>query len=177
MFSFRYFDYTKVKAQLANAITLINLSFGAIAILLISKDLSHMSLVFIFLAALFDRFDGMTARHFHTESAFGKELDSLSDIISFGVAPALLIYHTALSGMLWVGIAATIIYIAAGAVRLARYNVEEFDGSFRGIPITAAGVILTVLYFAIPYVGAPYFVIAMLVLSYAMVSNVKIAKM
>ncbi|GKV69619.1 CDP-diacylglycerol--serine O-phosphatidyltransferase [Sporosarcina sp. NCCP-2716] len=176
MFSFRYFYYTKVKAQLANAITLINLSFGAIAIILISKDLSHMSLVFIFLAALFDRFDGMTARHFHTESSFGKELDSLSDIISFGIAPALLIYHSALSEMLWVGIAATIIYIASGAVRLARYNVEEFDGSFRGVPITAAGVILTVLYFAIPYVGAPYLVMAMLFLSYAMVSNFRIAK-
>ncbi|MDW0110401.1 CDP-diacylglycerol--serine O-phosphatidyltransferase [Sporosarcina aquimarina] len=176
MFSFRYIDYTKVKAQLANAITLVNLSFGVIALILISKDLSHMSLVFIFLAALFDRFDGMTARHFHTESAFGKELDSLSDIISFGIAPALLIYHSALSDMLWVGIAAVIIYIACGAVRLARYNVEEFDGVFRGVPITAAGVILTALYFAIPYVGAPYLVIAMLVLSWAMVSNFKISK-
>ena len=177
MFSFRYFDYTKVKAQLANAITLVNLSFGVLAIILISQDLSHMSLVFIFLAALFDRFDGMTARHFHTESAFGKELDSLSDIISFGIAPAVLIYHSALSEMLWVGIAATLIYISCGAVRLARYNVEEFDGVFRGLPITAAGVLLTALYFAIPYVGAPYLIIAMLLLSWAMVSQVRISKM
>ena len=133
MFLSRYLDYTKIKGQLANAITITNLSFGIIAIILITKDLGHMSLVFIFLAALFDRFDGLVARHFHSESEFGKELDSLSDIVSFGVAPALLIYMTDLSSMLWVGIAATIFYIAAGAIRLARYNVKEFDGSFYGV--------------------------------------------
>ncbi|MBD7984216.1 CDP-diacylglycerol--serine O-phosphatidyltransferase [Sporosarcina sp. Sa2YVA2] len=176
MFLSRYLDYTKLKAQLANAITLTNLSFGVIAIILISQSLAHMSLVFIFLAALFDRFDGMVARHFHAESQFGKELDSLSDLISFGVAPALLIYTTDLADMLWVGIAATIFFILAGAVRLARYNVKEFDGAFYGVPITAAGVVLTLMYFLSPYVGPPFFVIAMIVLGLAMVSNIRISK-
>ncbi|MCM3711804.1 CDP-diacylglycerol--serine O-phosphatidyltransferase [Sporosarcina luteola] len=176
MFSSRYLDYTKIKGQVANAITITNLSFGIIAIILIARDLGHMSLVFIFLAALFDRFDGMAARHFHSESLFGKELDSLSDIVSFGVAPALLIYMTDLSSMLWVGIAATVFYIAAGAIRLARYNVKEFDGSFYGLPITAAGVVLTLSYFLSPYIGPPFFVIIMVVLGLAMVSNVRIAK-
>lgn len=176
MFLSRYFDYTKLKGQLANAITLTNLSFGIIAILLISRELSHMSLVFIFLAALFDRFDGMVARHFHSESLFGKELDSLSDLISFGVAPALLIYTSNLSNMLWVGIIATIFYILAGAVRLARYNVREFDGTFYGVPITAAGVLLTLSYFLSPYVGPAFFVIVMIILGILMVSNIRIAK-
>ena len=176
MFLSRYFDYTKIKAQLANAITLTNLAFGIIAIILITKDLAHMSLVFIFLAALFDRFDGMVARHFHAESNFGKELDSLSDLISFGVAPALLIYQTDLSEMLWVGVAATIFFILAGAVRLARYNVKEFDGAFYGVPITAAGVVLTLTYFLSPYIGAQFFVIIMGVLGILMVSNIRIAK-
>ncbi|MDW0112930.1 CDP-diacylglycerol--serine O-phosphatidyltransferase [Sporosarcina saromensis] len=176
MFLSRYFDYTKIKGQLANAITLTNLSFGIIAILLISRDLSHMSLVFIFLAALFDRFDGMVARHFQSESLFGKELDSLSDLISFGVAPALLIYTTNLSNMLWVGIVATIFYILAGAVRLARYNVREFDGTFYGVPITAAGVLLTLSYFLSHYVGPAFFVIVMIILGILMVSNIRIAK-
>lgn len=176
MFLSRYLDYTKIKGQLANAITLINLSFGIIAIILILQDLSHMSLVFIFLAALFDRFDGMVARHFNAESLFGKELDSLSDLVSFGVAPALLIYSTDLSAMLWVGIAATIFFILAGAIRLARYNVKEFDGSFYGVPITAAGVLLTLSYFLSPYVGPPFFIIIMIILGFSMVSNIRIAK-
>ncbi|MFD1206521.1 MULTISPECIES: CDP-diacylglycerol--serine O-phosphatidyltransferase [Sporosarcina] len=176
MFLSRYFDYTKLKGQMANAITLLNLSFGIIAIILIAKELSHMSLVFIFLAALFDRFDGLVARRFHCESLFGKELDSLSDLVSFGVAPALLIYMTDLSSMLWVGIGATVFYILSGAVRLARYNVKEFDGSFYGLPITVAGVILALCYFLSPYMAAPYFVIIMVVLGIMMVSNFRIAK-
>lgn len=176
MFLSRYLDYTKLKAQLANAITLTNLSFGIIAIILISRELSHMSLVFIFLAALFDRFDGMVARRFHAESLFGKELDSLSDLVSFGVAPALLIYTTDLSSMLWVGIAATIFFILTGAIRLARYNVKEFDGAFYGVPITVAGVILALTYFLSPYVGPPFFVIVMIILGFAMVSNIRISK-
>ncbi|WP_432358241.1 CDP-diacylglycerol--serine O-phosphatidyltransferase [Sporosarcina sp. UB5] len=176
MFLSRYFDYTKIKGQLANAITITNLSFGVIAIILIARDLGHMSLAFIFLAALFDRFDGLVARHFQSESLFGKELDSLSDIVSFGVAPALLIYMTDLSAMLWVGIAATVFYIAAGAIRLARFNVREFDGSFYGVPITAAGVVLTLSYFLSPYIGPQFFVILKVVLGLAMVSNIRIAK-
>lgn len=176
MFSSRYLDYTKIKGQVANTITITNLSFGIIAIILITRELAHMSLVFIFLAALLDRFDGMAARYFHSESLFGKELDSLSDIVSFGIAPALLIYMTDLSSMLWVGIAATVFYIAAGAIRLARYNVKEFDGSFYGVPITAAGVLLTLSYFLSPYIGPPFFVILMVVLGIAMISNIRIAK-
>ncbi|CAM3212408.1 CDP-diacylglycerol--serine O-phosphatidyltransferase [Filibacter tadaridae] len=176
MFLLREFYHTKFRAQIANAITLMNLSFGIIAIILVIKGLSHMSLLFIFLAALFDRFDGMAARHFHSESDFGKELDSLCDLISFGIAPALLIYQIALSEMLWVGIAITIFYILAGAVRLARFNVKEFDGAFSGVPITAAGVIMTMSYFVYPYVKDGFFVILMLVLALLMVSTIRIAK-
>ena len=84
MISPDYVEQSKVKAQLANAITLMNLSFGVVAIILIIKGLGHMSLLFIFLAALFDRFDGMVARHYNAESLFGKELDSLCDLVSFG---------------------------------------------------------------------------------------------
>lgn len=176
MFSSRYFDYTKLKSQLANIVTLFNLSLGIVAILLVLQGHGHMSLMFIFFAAIFDRFDGMIARHYHTESAFGKELDSLSDLVSFGVAPAILIYDAALSNTLWIGLSAVIFYILAGAVRLARYNVEEFDGSFYGLPITAAGVLLTLSYFAVPYIAAPYFIILMAVLSWLMVSRLRVAK-
>jgi CDP-diacylglycerol---serine O-phosphatidyltransferase len=176
MFLLGHFDYTKIKAQLANAITLVNLSFGVLAIILVLKGLGHMSLAFIFLAALFDRFDGMVARHYDAESLFGKELDSLCDLVSFGVAPALLIYQTALVTAPWVGIIATVIYILAGAVRLARYNTTEFDGAFSGVPITAAGVLLTLSFFLIPYLGPLFFIALMIILSILMVSNIRITK-
>jgi len=178
MFLLEQIDNTKakVKTQLANAITLVNLSFGILAIILVVKGLGHMSLVFIFLAALFDRFDGMVARHFDAESLFGKELDSLCDLVSFGVAPALLIFTAALDTELWVGIIVTIIYILAGAVRLARYNSTEFDGAFCGLPITAAGVLMTLSFFLIPYMGPLFFIVLMIILSVLMVSNIRITK-
>lgn len=64
--------------------------------------------------------------------------DSLCDLISFGVAPALLIYHQALYQIPVAGLTLTILFVLCGAVRLARYNVKEFNGVFLGLPITAA---------------------------------------
>ena len=172
----RYFEHSKVKAQLANAITLMNLSFGVIAIILILKGLGHMSLLFIFLAALFDRFDGMVARRYNAESLFGKELDSLCDLVSFGLAPALLIYETTLYTSPWLGTIATVFYVLAGAVRLARYNSSEFDGAFYGVPITAAGVVMTLSFFLVPYMAPLFFVVLMFIMSLLMISNIRIAK-
>ncbi|PWA12662.1 CDP-diacylglycerol--serine O-phosphatidyltransferase [Pueribacillus theae] len=176
MFLFRYIDYTKIKAQLANGITLLNLSFGIIAILIILKGYSHMSLLFIFLAALFDRFDGMVARKYNAESDFGKELDSLCDLVSFGVAPALLIYQTTLFEMPRIGMMLTILYILCGAIRLARYNVKEFDGVFYGIPITVAGVAMTLSSLLVPYLPILFFAILTALLTVLMVSNIRVAK-
>lgn len=176
MFLSREFYYTRIKAQLANIITLMNLSFGIIAIIFILEGLGHISLVFILLAAIFDRYDGMVARHFNTESAFGKELDSLCDLVSFGIAPALLIYVTVFSEMLWIGVLVTVFYILAGAIRLARYNVSEFNGVFCGVPITVAGVILALSYFIDPYMKDGFYVILMLILTYLMVSSMRITK-
>ncbi|WP_284140783.1 MULTISPECIES: CDP-diacylglycerol--serine O-phosphatidyltransferase [unclassified Virgibacillus] len=177
MFLIRRLDYTKIKAHLANAITLMNLSFGIIAILLILKGYAHMSLLFIFLAAFFDRFDGMVARKFHIESAFGKELDSLCDLVSFGVAPGLLIFQASLYKMPAVGLTIVTLYILCGAVRLARFNVKEFDGAFYGIPITAAGIILTFFSLFASSLPVSFFVVLTSILTVLMVSNVRIPKM
>lgn len=176
MFLSGYIDSTKIKAQLANAITLLNLSFGVLAIILIMNGLHHISLVFIFLAAVLDRFDGMVARHYHAESLFGKELDSLCDLVSFGLAPALLIYETAMYTTPWAGILVTVFYVLAGAVRLARYNVTEFDGVFCGVPITAAGVAMTLSFFLVPYMQPLFFVVSTLVLALLMVSTIRFTK-
>lgn len=177
MFLTRLIDYTKIKAQLANGLTLMNLSFGIMAIIFILKGSLHMSLIFILLGALFDRFDGSVARHLNTESEFGKQLDSLCDLISFGVAPSLLIYHAVLFKVPVAGLAITILYILAGAVRLARYNVKEFDGSYCGLPITAAGVGVILSYFLLPVLPIVFFVLFHSLLTVLMVAPIRIAKM
>ncbi len=176
MFLSKHIDYTKIKTQLANAVTLMNLSFGIIAILIILKGYSHMSLVFIFLAALFDRFDGMIARKYNAVSDFGKELDSLCDLVSFGVAPALLLYQSILFELPIIGMMLVILYILCGAVRLARYNVKEFDGVYYGIPITVAGVIMTLSSLLVPYLPMFYFAILTAIMTILMVSNIKVVK-
>lgn len=177
MFLTRLFDYTKVKAQLANGITLMNLSFGVMAIIFITKGSLHMSLIFILLAALFDRLDGSVARKFNTVSEFGKELDSLCDLISFGVAPSLLLYHAVLYKVPVAGLAITILFILAGAVRLARYNIKEFEGDYCGLPITAAGVGVVLSYFLLPILPIVFFVLFHSLLAVLMVAPIKIPKM
>lgn len=177
MFLSRLIDYTKLKAQLANGITLMNLSFGIMAIIYIVKGSGYMSLLFILLAALFDRFDGMAAWKFNTESAFGKELDSLCDLVSFGVAPALLIYHAILYQVPAGGLALTILFILCGAVRLAKYNIKDFDGVFYGLPITVAGIAMALCYLLLPYLPILFFVSLESLLMILMVAPIRIAKM
>ena len=85
----------------------------------------------------------MTARKLNIESELGKQLDSMSDIISFGVAPALLLYQGILFEFGAPGAFFTIFYIACGAFRLARFNISDNNGYFTGLPITAAGCFAT----------------------------------
>ncbi len=176
MFLSRHFDYTKIRAQMANVLTLLNLSFSIMALMLILKGFFHWSIVFLLIAALFDRFDGMVARHLNVESAFGKELDSLSDIVSFGIAPSLLLYQSVFHDLSFLGAAVTIFYILAGAVRLARYNITDFDGVFCGLPITAAGVILVISFFFVSFIPSFVYAILMFILGLLMVSTIRITK-
>ncbi|GIO27546.1 CDP-diacylglycerol--serine O-phosphatidyltransferase [Ornithinibacillus bavariensis] len=177
MFLVKNFYYTKIKSQLANIITLMNLEFGIISIILMAKGSFHLSLLFIFLAVFFDRFDGMVARKLNIESDFGKELDSLSDLVSFGVAPGLLVYMTILNKLPGVGLSLIVIYILCGAIRLARYNVKEFDGAFYGIPITVAGFLMAFSVLFSNHLPIMFYVILTSILAVLMVSNIRIQKM
>lgn len=172
-------DNTKkhVKAQTANIVTLFNLSLGIFAILLILNNHSHMSLLMIFLACLFDRFDGGIARKLNIVSDFGKELDSLCDLVSFGIAPALLLYQSILFHYSVLGIFATVVYILCGAIRLARYNITEFDGCFTGLPITVAGCLMTLSFLLIHHIPSVIFVLFTLLMAYMMVGNFQLKKM
>ena len=103
----------------------------------------------LFIAMLMDMFDGRVARMTGTESAFGAEYDSLADIVSFGVAPALIIYNWAdLTQLGKFGWLAAFTYVVCGALRLARFNVmpESTDKNyFQGMPIPGAAAVLTSL--------------------------------
>ncbi|MGE7601139.1 CDP-diacylglycerol--serine O-phosphatidyltransferase [Peribacillus sp. NPDC097675] len=178
MFLLQALDQTikKLKNQTANIITLMNLSLGGFAIIAVLHGQLNFSLLLIFLAALADRFDGMVARKFSIESELGKELDSMCDIISFGVAPALLLYQGILIEFGAPGTFVTVLYIGCGAFRLARFNISENNGYFTGVPITVAGCVATFSYLAIPYFHPAFFFFLMIVLSLLMVSPVKLRK-
>lgn len=178
MFFFEVFDQTikKIKSQTANLITLFNLTLGGFAIIYGIHGNLRLSLLLIFIAALADRFDGIVARKWNIESELGKQLDSMSDIISFGIAPALLLYQGILNELGFPGIFFTVFYIGCGAFRLARFNISENDGYFTGLPITAAGCITTFSFLAIPYLPAEIFISIMILLSFLMVGSFKLKK-
>jgi CDP-diacylglycerol---serine O-phosphatidyltransferase len=178
MFLSNVLDQTikKLKAQTANVLTLANLSLGGFSIISTLKGDLHLSLLLIFIAAFLDRFDGMTARKLNIESELGKQLDSMSDIISFGVAPALLLYEGILNEFGAPGTFFTVFYIACGAFRLARFNITSSKRFFTGLPITAAGCISTLSFLGIPYIPSQWFLFLIILLSLLMISTFRIRK-
>ena len=180
------------KKAIPNILTLLNLSLGVVAIILstqVKADKSINALInaslLVLLAALTDRFDGKAARHFNVVSDLGKELDSLSDLISFGVAPIIITWKISFVNLGVIGYVLSVIFPIAGAYRLARYNVTPFNNVFQGIPITIAGLFLTIvnLYNAFLLLTKetvffnPYFMIVFVVgLSFLMVSKFSIKK-
>ncbi|WP_088102562.1 CDP-diacylglycerol--serine O-phosphatidyltransferase [Halalkalibacter urbisdiaboli] len=179
MFLLHQLDHTvkKMKGQIANALTIINLALGTFAIIFIIQNELRMGLFFITIAAVCDRLDGAAARRLNISSEFGKQLDSLSDLVSFGVAPALIIYQAVLFEFGFIGAFFAILFISCSAIRLARFNVIESDGYFIGLPITAAGCILTLNILMVEYVPNYIFMFVTMLLSILMISLFRIKKM
>jgi len=126
-----------------------------------------------------DRYDGRIARLLNVSSDLGKELDSLADLVSFGLAPSMLVF--AMYEFYSLGVAGYLLVLAfpvAGAYRLARYNCTSFEGVFIGIPITLAGSIMTLFSLLTMNKTTNIIlpVIFLLSLSYLMVSKLKIKK-
>ena len=112
----------------------------------------------IFIAAILDALDGRIARLTHTESDFGAEYDSLVDMVSFGLAPALIMYEWALSGMGKIGWLAAFIYTAGAGLRLARFNTQVGVADkryFRGLPSPAAAAVVVGLVWVLHANGVP----------------------
>lgn len=162
-----------MKAHLPNVLTFTNLGLGILALLSIFARDYTLSAILIITAALMDRFDGQLARKLDAESEIGKQLDSLCDLISFGVAPAILIWSFSLQVFGIIGIIVIILFAIAGAYRLAKFNVMEFEGTFSGVPITlAGGFVALITLFSINYGISEYAILVMVpLLSYAMVSK------
>src|SRR5215831_11189482 len=123
----RRFDLKRTLFLLPNLITLSSVFCGFDAIRLAGTaegedDLYRAALLIIF-AMFFDTLDGRVARMTKTQSVFGLQIDSLADVVSFGVAPSLLVYQWALQRLGVFGIVASFLFTACGAVRLARFNV------------------------------------------------------
>ena len=156
--------------QIPNIFTLLNLFFGCIAIVFalqnsieitadgqfvrLTEELYYASL-FIGIAAVIDFLDGFVARALNASSEMGKQLDSLADVVSFGVAPCIILYQFLRmsfirenegveTSMLW--LMPAFVFACAGAYRLARFNLDtEQSFGFKGVPIPAAGLVVASL--------------------------------
>lgn len=140
---------------LPNLLTTAGLFSGFYAIVASTNGQFEMAAIAIFIAMVFDGLDGRVARLTNTESDFGAEYDSMADIVSFGLAPALIAYNWALDDLGKIGWLAAFIFVAGGALRLARFNtmVGLADKRyFQGLAIPSAAAIIA----GMVWVGAKY---------------------
>lgn len=173
---------------LPNGFTLANLFFGVFAIVAASRGEFDRAALYIVLGGVSDALDGRIARATKTGSRFGSELDSLVDAISFGLAPALVVYFAVLNRGGWDWLF-SFLFVACAVIRLARFNVEQAGRAkthFHGLPSPMAGMTLatylwfsnTPLYTQTVIADLPWHVLLryiMLGLSFLMISNVSYA--
>ena len=162
---------------LPNFITTMSLFCGFYSIMFTLKSNYTWASILILLSGFIDGIDGRVARMTNTTSEFGKEYDSLSDVVAFGVAPALMVYLWQLNTYGRLGFIASFLFVACGALRLARFNIDTTGGMthFTGlpIPIAAAGVSSTYLVTSLTGSFPPISIlIGVYVLSFLMVSSI-----
>ena len=168
------------KSVIPNAFTSANLVFGMISILCTFNGNLTFGAVCILLALVADGLDGRTARALGVSSEMGKEMDSLCDLGSFGVAPAILAYKFCLGSYGYLGWLVAIFFALCGMWRLARFNVntDVVHGYFMGLAIPAGGCIVastTLLFTALgiePQMFGYVYPVTMAVVAYLMVSHV-----
>lgn len=160
--------------SLPNVFTIANLFLGIVAIIFAFNMDVELAALMVIIAMLTDGLDGRVARALNVQSEFGKELDSLSDVISFGVAPAFIMYVVAFQDLAAAGWVVTAAFPICGAMRLARFNVvTSTPGYFIGLPIPAAGGVLCLLALFEAQLHPLVLLLVTLGLAYLMVSNVK----
>lgn len=187
----KIFMTMSIRKHIPNTITCCNLISGCISIYLTLNGFHFAAALMIFAAAIFDFFDGFAARALDAKSPIGGELDSLSDVVSFGVAPSfILAHHMKLMDVGWmvggvdVFVFLAFILAAFAAVRLAKFNIDtRQSSSFLGLPVPAVGLFIASLSIMMmrmdengllmKTVNNPYFFIVMILLfSWLMTSEV-----
>ncbi len=185
-----------LRYTIPNSFTALSLLLGIASIVTTQLGDLELAAWIIVWCGLLDVMDGLAARLLKATSSFGAEFDSMADLVSFGVAPAVLVLNAGLqlggieyeSGQFWVLSVAVAIFALAGAMRLARFNLvseESNTGWFAGVPITAAGgglvssLVLVLLHYPDIAVSLPlhlYLPILMFVLALLMISRLRFPK-
>ena len=146
--NFKIIPSKKTRVILPNIFTLVGVCIGLSSIKFAFDNKFELSILAILVAAIIDGLDGRIARLIKGTSPVGKELDSLTDVISFGVAPAFIMYFWSLNALGRVGWLICLVYVVCVALRLARFNISSNadpswrDNFFEGIPSPAGGVLV-----------------------------------
>ncbi len=161
--------------KFADVFTLTNVIFGIISILFSVKGWYASASAMLILAVASDYLDGKIAKEMGQQNEFGKELDSLADTVSFGVAPAIFGFTLIQTPL---AVISFTIFLFCGILRLARYNIMDFKGGYQGLPITLNGLIIPLIYFSrnLLHIEIKFFPYIYLVLGILMVSSIKIKK-
>lgn len=151
-----------------------NLCFGVLSMILSSQGNFMWGALCIFFAMLCDAMDGRSARALGVSGDFGKELDSLSDCVSFGAAAAFLMYNYTLHTLGWIGVIPVLIYSALGGIRLARFNIntDTVHGYFQGMPIPNGGCLFATYVLSGVHLPAPLIAVIVILVGYDLVSKI-----
>ncbi len=161
---------------LPNIFTGANLVFGMLALLYAIEGRFDIGAALILIAAILDRFDGKLARKLGVSTDFGRELDSLADLVSFGVAPAVTAYLWRLYDLGPAGVLMMVLFVLCGALRLARFNIMNVSDYFLGVPITVAGSLVAALVLVGGNAHVAVTAVLVVVLSGLMISSVRLPK-
>lgn len=161
--------------KFADIFTIANLSCGILSITTSMEGNSGLSALLLFIAVIFDVLDGKIAGLMQQKNIFGKQIDSMSDLVSFGIAPMFLFYSLETPGTL-VSIL-LLFFIVCGMLRLARYNISETSG-FEGVPITVNGVLFPILYLIYSHFPGSlnFWPVIILIQGLLMISTVKVSR-
>ncbi len=163
-----------MRKMLPSVFTVGNLVLGMTAVLLCLNGRDDWAAIVVLAGMAVDGVDGRLARALGVESGFGRELDSLADIVTFGAAPAAIMYEAQLRDLGLFGAAVAILFAVAGAVRLARFNIlSGQERHFVGLPITAAGGIMAAFSLSRGLVSADWLPVVSLVVTFLMISRVR----
>ncbi|MDP4171894.1 MAG: CDP-diacylglycerol--serine O-phosphatidyltransferase [Bacillota bacterium] len=165
-----------IRRSIPNLFTLSNLFCGFLSVVFSANGDYRNAAILILIGMMLDSMDGRMARILNAQSEMGKELDSLADIVTFGVAPSILAYYVNFSQYHLVGLIVAGLFPLFGAFRLARFNVNAKSSNhyFTGVPITAAGGLLTLIVMLTKWIPDIIINISFMALCLLMISKYKI---